>query len=96
MKHSSDGIPAIDLEQLERLEAIEFVFNIHDYKFETNLERYRKDPNDPHLYTFVRRQRELYRAQQCGIRQTYASLSQERIDKLNGIGFVWVPRPELK
>lgn len=96
MKHSSDGIPAIDLEQLERLEAIEFVFNIHDYKFETNLERYRKDPNDPHLYTFVRRQRELYRAQQSGIRQKHTSLSQERIDKLNEIGFVWEPRPDSK
>ena len=96
-------VSEIDLERLEKFKELGFVFNVHEYKFQSSLNRlkeyqstfgharvkpsYRKDP---HLYPFVRRQRELYRARK--LKHAQNSLSEERIEKLNAVGFVWCPR----
>jgi hypothetical protein len=94
-------ISTIDLDHLERLKKLNFVFNAHDYKFDCSvkkLEEFRSkyghtkvtESQDPHLYSFVRRQRELYKAILNSNEKN--SLSSKRIEKLNKIGFIWCPR----
>lgn len=96
-------VSEVDLDRLGRLKKIGFIFNIHDYKFEAGLRRLKEFytkfghskvcPNDtvadPHLYTFVRRQRHLYRERERGF---VNSLCDERIEKLSRLDFVWNPR----
>mmetsp|Transcript_15211 Transcript_15211/g.28617 ORF Transcript_15211/g.28617 Transcript_15211/m.28617 type:complete len:809 (-) Transcript_15211:6-2432(-) len=96
-------VSQVDRNRLDSLKKIGFIFNIHDYKFEAGLSRLKEFytkfghskvcPNetgaDPHLYTFVRRQRHLYREREKG---HINSLSDERIEKLARLDFVWNPR----
>jgi len=93
----------IELERLEKLNNLGFIWNHHDYKFQSSLNRLKEYANtfgharvppryeeDPHLYTFVRKQRELYRARK--LKGATNSLSEERIRELDDVGFVWCPR----
>ena len=91
----------VDLERLEKLQSLGFIWNQNDHKFHRNLNRlkaYRtkfghiRVPSrweDPNLYTFVRKQRELYRARES--KGAKNSLSDERIRELDSIGFIWFP-----
>jgi hypothetical protein len=94
-------ISNIDSDHLERLEKLNFVFNAHDYKFDCSVKRLEEfrsryghtkvtEKQDPYLYSFVRRQRELYKAMINSNEKN--SLSPERIEKLKKIGFIWCPR----
>ena len=93
----------IELERLDKLKALGFVWNLNDYKFQSGLNRLQEyskkhghmkvPPNckeHPHLYAFVRKQRELYRARV--LKGATNSLTDERIKKLDMLGFIWCPR----
>jgi hypothetical protein len=99
---NDQSVSEIDLHRLERLKKIGFIFNVHDFRFESGLGRLEKFyakfghtkvcPSytvDPHLYTFVRRQRHLYRERAKGIAN---SLCDERMKKLSRLDFLWNPR----
>jgi hypothetical protein len=94
-------ISTIDSDHLERLKKVNFAFNAHEFKFDCSvkkLEEFRSryghtkvtENQDPHLYAFVRRQRELYKSIMSSNEKN--SLSPKRIEKLNKIGFIWCPR----
>lgn len=101
--NQGQSIGAIDLERFEKLEVLGFIFNVHEHKFQCSVNKLRvfysrfghskvspSHRDDPHLYTFVRRQRHLYRERLS--KGAKNSLSDERIEKLSQLDFVWCPR----
>jgi hypothetical protein len=101
--NQGQSIGAIDLERFEKLEVVGFIFNVHEHKFQCSVNKLRvfysrfghskvspSHRDDPHLYTFVRRQRHLYRERLS--KGAKNSLSDERIEKLSQLDFVWCPR----
>lgn len=105
VKKRSQGqsVGAIDLERFEKLEGLGFIFNLHEHKFQCSLIKLRffhsrfghskvspSYRDDPRLYTFVRRQRHLYRERL--LKGAKNSLCDERIEKLSQLDFIWCPR----
>ena len=105
MKRLRDNemVDPFDLQKLEKLDRLGFVFNVHEYKFEQNLAKLSEfyamyghsnvPPSytgDPTLYSFVSRQRYLYKERM--FRGIGNSLCDERIDKLSKLDFIWITR----
>jgi hypothetical protein len=97
---SLEMLSSIERERLNRLIKIDFIFSVHEHQwnerfgelkqFKDKHQHLRVPSSNILLYSFIRRQRELYWAQQRT--DTKNSLSQNRINALNDIGFVWSPR----
>lgn len=103
LKHGlAETLKASEKKQLNQLIQIGFVFSVHDHQwnerffelkqFRDKHQHLRVPRSNKLLYSFIRRQRELYRAQlRTGSNN---SLSPDRIAQMNNIGFVWSPRGE--
>ena len=97
------SVAGIDLERFDKLKKLDFIFNVHEYKFQYNLNKLKEfhsrfghskvspsHQGDSRLYNFVGRQRYLYRERM--LKGEKNSLCDERIEKLSQLDFVWSPR----
>jgi DNA-binding SARP family transcriptional activator len=98
--NQGQSVAAIDLERFDKLKKLGFIFNVHEYKFQCNLNELKEfhsrfghskvSPShhgDRHLYNFVVRQRHLYRERI--LKGMNNSLCDERMEKLSKLDFVW-------
>ena len=104
VQNQRSGFKAGTLEtnRVDKLKALGFVFDMHEDAFEQGMERllaFKKEfghcrvptgyKTDPQLWSFVARQRQLYKNSLNG---SPSSLMDTRRERLNDVGFVWDAR----